>query len=90
MSILIYNCTAVLMDAAGTILRNAFVTVEGPKILSVGTQRPAGPFGEEIDAGWECSHARPRQCPHPRTHDAAARLWGRPRSSGLAEQLHLP
>jgi len=51
MSILIYNCTAVLMDAAGTILRNAFVTVEGPKILSVGTQRPAGPFDEEIDGG---------------------------------------
>ena len=51
MSILIYNCTAVLMDAAGTILRNAFVTVEGPKILSVGTQWPAGPFDEEIDGG---------------------------------------
>ena len=29
MSILIHNCTAVLMDEAGTVLPNAYVVVEG-------------------------------------------------------------
>ena len=32
MSILIHNCTAVLMDEAGTVLPNAYVVVEGTKI----------------------------------------------------------
>ena len=40
MSILIHNCTAVLMDEAGTVLPNAYVVVEGTKIRSVSTQRP--------------------------------------------------
>ena len=31
MSILIHNCTAVLMDEAGTVLPNAYVVVEGTK-----------------------------------------------------------
>ena len=49
MAILIYDCTAVLMDEAGTVLPNAYVAVEGSKILSVGTQRPQGTFDQEID-----------------------------------------
>ena len=49
MSILIHNCTAVLMDEAGTVLPNAYVVVEGTKIRSVSTQRPWGSFEEQID-----------------------------------------
>lgn len=49
MSILIHNCTAVLMDQAGTVLPGAYVTVEGTKITWVGTQRPQGTFDREID-----------------------------------------
>ena len=49
MSILIHNCTAVLMDEAGTVLPHAYVVVEGAGILSVGTARPEGSFDQEID-----------------------------------------
>ena len=49
MSILIYNCTAALMDEAGTVLPGAFVAVEGTQITYVGTQRPQGSFDQEID-----------------------------------------
>lgn len=49
MAILIYNCTAVLMDEDNTVLKDAFVTVEGDKIGSVDTQRPEGAFDQEID-----------------------------------------
>ena len=49
MSILIHNCTAVLMDAAGTVLPNAWVAVEGTRITSVGAVRPEGRFDQEID-----------------------------------------
>ncbi len=50
MSILIHNCTAVLMDEANTILPCAFVAVEGGKITWVGDRRPVGFFDELIDA----------------------------------------
>ncbi len=49
MSVLIRNCTAVLMDEQDTILENAFVTTEGCQIASVGTAPPDGPFDEVID-----------------------------------------
>ena len=49
MSILIHNCTAALMDEAGTVLPGAFVAVEGTQITYVGTQRPQGSFDQEID-----------------------------------------
>ena len=49
MSILIHNCTAALMDEAGTVLPGAFVAVEGTQITYVGAQRPQGSFEEEID-----------------------------------------
>ena len=49
MSILIHNCTAALIDEAGTVLPDAFVAVEGTQITYVGTQRPQGSFEEEID-----------------------------------------
>ena len=49
MTTLIYNCTAVLMDEAGTVLPGAYVAVEGTKITSVGTVRPQGVFDQEID-----------------------------------------
>lgn len=51
MKTLFKNVTAVLMDESGTLLRDAFVAVEGDKICSVGTARPAGRFDEEIDGG---------------------------------------
>ena len=49
MSILIHNCTAVLMDEAGTVMPGAYVAVEGTRIVSVGTVRPQGTFDQEID-----------------------------------------
>ena len=49
MSILIHNCTAALMDEAGTVLPGAFVAVEGTQIIYVGQTRPQGGFAEEID-----------------------------------------
>ncbi len=49
MSILIYNCTAVLMDADNTVLPGAFVAVEDGRIASVGVQHPQGTFDQEID-----------------------------------------
>ncbi|MCF0122987.1 MAG: amidohydrolase [Ruminiclostridium sp.] len=49
MKTLLHNCRALLMDEAETLLNNAFVVVEDETILSVGTQRPEGPFDREID-----------------------------------------
>lgn len=49
MSTLIHNVTAVLLDEGRTVLKNAYVTVEGSKIGSVGTQRPQGAFDQVID-----------------------------------------
>ena len=46
---LLYNCRALLMDEAGTLLDNAYVAVEGETIASVGTERPQGTFDQEID-----------------------------------------
>ena len=37
------------MDEVGTVLDNAYVVVEGDKIVSVGTSRPEGPFDQEMD-----------------------------------------
>jgi len=51
MTTLIRNCTAVLMDDARTVLKNAWVAVEGANIVSVGAARPAGTFDREIDGG---------------------------------------
>ena len=49
MPILFQNVTAVLMDPGHTVLSNAFVAVDGGKIASVGTVRPAGSFERVID-----------------------------------------
>ncbi|MBM6897333.1 amidohydrolase [Pseudoflavonifractor capillosus] len=49
MSVLFTNVTAVLMDAAGTILKNGYVQVEGTSISYVGTQRPQGDFERVVD-----------------------------------------
>ena len=49
MSILFANVTAVTMDPANPVIKNAFVAVEGMKIASVGTQRPAGDFDRVVD-----------------------------------------
>lgn len=46
---LLYNCRALCMDEADTLLEGAYVAVEGDKISSVGTQRPQGTFDQEID-----------------------------------------
>ena len=49
MSILFTNVTAVTMDPQAPLLKDAFVTVEGTKIASVGSRRPAGEFEQVID-----------------------------------------
>lgn len=48
---LLYNCAALLMDDADTLLRGAYIAVAGEKIESVGTVRPEGTFDETIDCG---------------------------------------
>ena len=49
MKTLFTNVTAVTMDPASPVLKDAFVAVEGMKIASVGTQRPAGDFDRAVD-----------------------------------------
>ena len=49
MSTLFTHVTALLMDEQGTTLTNGYVAVEGAHITYVGTQRPQGPFDQEID-----------------------------------------
>ena len=49
MSILFENVTAVTMDPAQPVLKDAFVAVEGTRIASVGAQRPAGEFERAVD-----------------------------------------
>ena len=49
MSILFTNVTAVTMDPAKPVLKNAFVSVDGSEIASVGTERPDGEFQRVID-----------------------------------------
>lgn len=49
MSILFQNVTAVLMDAERTVLKSAYVAVDGGKITSVGTEKPDGTFDRIID-----------------------------------------
>ena len=51
MKTLFTNVTAVTMDPASPVLKDAFVAVEGMKIASVGTQRPAGDFDRVVDCG---------------------------------------
>ena len=50
MNTLFQNVTAVLMDGARTVLKNACVAVDGGKISYVGTEQPAGDFDTVIDA----------------------------------------
>ena len=49
MSILFTNVTAVTMDPAAPLLKNAFVAVEGIHIAFVGPERPEGTFDRVID-----------------------------------------
>ncbi len=49
MSILFTNVTAVTMDPAAPLLKDAYVLVEGTKIVCVGTERPVGTFEQMID-----------------------------------------
>lgn len=49
MSVLFTNVTAVLMDEAGTILKNGYVQVEGTSITCVGTDRPQGDFDRVVN-----------------------------------------
>ena len=49
MSILFTNATVVTMDPADPVLKDAFVSVEGTRIASVGTVRPEGKFDRVID-----------------------------------------
>lgn len=49
MDVLFSGAAAVLMDDAGTVLRDAYVQVSEGKIISVGTERPEEFSGREID-----------------------------------------
>ena len=49
MSTLFTNAAIVTMDPANPVLKNAFVSVDGTKIASVGQERPAGEFDRVID-----------------------------------------
>ena len=49
MSVLFEHVTAVTMDEERRILKDAYVAVEGTRIVSVGTVRPQGTFDQEID-----------------------------------------
>ena len=49
MSILFEHITVLPMDGKRTVLKNAFVTVEGTKISYVGTKAPEGDFARRID-----------------------------------------
>ena len=49
MSTLFTNAAVLTMDGKNPVLKNAFVAVEGTKIASVGTERPAGEFERVID-----------------------------------------
>lgn len=51
MSTLFSNVTAVLMDETHTLLPNAYVQVEGGKIVYVGQERPKGFDGVQINGG---------------------------------------
>lgn len=49
MATLIYNVTAILMDEARTVLKDAYVVVDGYKITEVGTGKPNGDFETVMD-----------------------------------------
>lgn len=49
MSVLFANVTALTMDPARPVVENAFVAVEGTKIVSVGTVRPEGTFDRVVE-----------------------------------------
>lgn len=49
MSVLFAHVTAVTMDPAQPVVENAFVAVEGTKIVSVGTVRPQGNFDRVVE-----------------------------------------
>ena len=49
MSILFTNAAVLPMDGTRTVLKNAFVAVEGTKISYVGTEAPQGEFTRRID-----------------------------------------
>ena len=49
MSILFEHITVLPMDGKRTVLKNAFVAVEGTKISYVGTEAPEGDFARRID-----------------------------------------
>lgn len=51
MSTLFSNVTALLMDEARTVLPNAYVLVEGGKIVSVSQTRPQGFDGKQVNGG---------------------------------------
>ena len=64
MKILLQNVTAVTMDPAQPVLKDAFVAVEGTKIASVGTARPQGEFDRVIEMCIRDS-AQPQPAPDP-------------------------
>ena len=49
MAILFQSVTALTMDGSRTVLRDAFVAVDGERITHVGPTRPAGDFERVID-----------------------------------------
>ena len=49
MSVLFHHVTAVTMDPEQPLLRDAFISVDGPKITFIGTRRPFGDYDREVD-----------------------------------------
>ena len=90
--LLLSGGTVVTMDAGFRVLEDAAVAVRGERIVAVGAARElAAPLqrreddrhhGPDRDAG-------PREHPHPRAHDAAARRGRRRGADGLAHEVHL-
>ena len=48
-SVLFTHATVLTMDPSQPLLKNAFVSVDGPKITFLGQQRPFGCYDREID-----------------------------------------
>ena len=83
MSVLFANVTAVTMDPAQPVLENAFVAVEGTKIVSVGTVRPEGTFDRVVEGKGKV--LMPCKLPHPCAYDPDAGLRRGSRFAALAQ-----
>ena len=85
MSILFEHVTAVTMDPAQPVLKDAFVAVEGTKIASVGGVRPRGDFDRVVDGTGQALMPGLVNC---HTHVAMTLLRGHGGGHDLHTWLH--